>query len=47
MILSGMNIAEVSSISGHKTWSQLRRYTRIKPEQLLDKINNLSYVKSI
>ena len=47
MILSGMNIAEVSSISGHKTWSQLRRYTRIKPEQLLDKINNVSYVKSI
>jgi integrase len=47
MILSGMNIAEVSSISGHKTWSQLHRYTRIKPEQLLDKINNVSYVKSI
>jgi integrase len=41
MVLSGMNIAEVSSISGHKTWSQLRRYTRIKPEQLLDKINNV------
>ena len=47
MILSGMNIAEVSSVSGHKTWSQLRRYTRIKPEQLLDKINNVSSVKSI
>jgi len=44
MILSGMNIAEVSSISGHKTWSQLRRYTRIKPEQLLDKINNVQKV---
>jgi integrase len=44
MILSGMNIAEVSSISGHKTWSQLRRYTRIKPEQLIDKINKVPYV---
>jgi integrase len=44
MILSGMNIAEVSSISGHKTWSQLRRYTRIKPQQLLEKINNVTSI---
>ena len=32
-------IPEVAVISGHKTWSQLSRYTRIKPEQLIDKIN--------
>ena len=47
MILSGMNIAEVSSISGHKTWSQLRRYTRIKPEQLIDKVNKVPYVNTL
>jgi integrase len=39
MFLSGMTIPEVAVISGHKTWSQLSRYTRIKPEQLIDKIN--------
>jgi len=47
MILSGMNIAEVSSVSGHKTWSQLRRYTRIKPEQLIDKVNKVPYVNTL
>jgi hypothetical protein len=47
LFLSGMAVPEVALISGHKTWSQLRRYTRIKPEQLLDKINNVSYIKSI
>ena len=40
-LLSGMSIAEVSSISGHKDWSQLKRYTRIKPADLLVKINNV------
>ena len=47
MILSGMSIAEVSSVSGHKTWSQLRRYTRIKPEQLIDKVNKVPYVNTL
>ena len=40
-LLSGMSIAEVSAVSGHKDWSQLKRYTRIKPEDLLEKINNI------
>ena len=44
-LLSGMSIAEVSSISGHKDWSQLKRYTRIKPEDLLEKINNVVNLK--
>ena len=44
-LLSGMSIAEVSSISGHKSWSQLKRYTRIKPSDLLQKINNISSIK--
>ena len=39
MFLSGMTVPEVAVISGHKTWSQLSRYTRIKPEQLVDKVN--------
>jgi integrase len=39
MFLSGMTVPEVAVISGHKTWPQLSRYTRIKPEQLIDKIN--------
>ena len=39
LFLSGMTVPEVAVISGHKTWSQLSRYTRIKPEQLIDKIN--------
>lgn len=44
-LLSGMNIAEVSSISGHKDWSQLKRYARIKPSDLLQKVNNISTMK--
>lgn len=40
-LLSGMTIAQVSFLSGHKDWSQLKRYTRIKPEDLLDKMNNV------
>ena len=40
-LLSGMSIAEVSSLSGHMDWSQLKRYTRIKPADLLEKINNV------
>jgi len=44
-LLSGMSIAEVSSISGHKSWSQLKRYTRIKPSDLLQKVNNISSIK--
>jgi integrase len=44
-LLSGMSIAEVSSVSGHKDWSQLKRYTRIKPADLLEKINNVVNLK--
>lgn len=41
MLLRGMNLAEVASISGHKSWSMLKRYTRIKPESLIAKINSI------
>ena len=39
--LDGWSIAEVAAVSGHKDWSQLKRYTRIKPADLLEKINNV------
>ena len=44
-LLSGMTIAQVSFLTGHKDWSQLKRYTRIKPEDLLEKINNVVNLK--
>ena len=43
--LSGLSVAEVSSLSGHKSWSELKRYSRIKPEDLLDKVNNIVSIK--
>ncbi len=45
-LLSGMTIAQVSFLSGHKNWSQLKKYTRIKPEDLLEKINNVVILKA-
>ena len=44
-LLSGLSISEVSFLSGHKDWSQLKRYTRIKPEDLLEKINTVVNLK--
>jgi integrase len=34
----GLNVAEVAAISGHKTWSQLKRYTQLKAEDLARKL---------
>ena len=39
LFLNGWSIAEVSVVSGHKTWSELKRYTRIQPSDLVKKIN--------
>jgi len=39
LFLNGWSVAEVSVVSGHKTWSELKRYTRIKPLDLVKKIN--------
>ncbi len=36
----GLNMAEVSTISGHKDLSSLKRYTHINPTSLLSKLNN-------
>jgi len=46
MLLSGMSEIEVAAISGHKTLAILhKRYSRIKPAQLLQKINNVVNLK--
>jgi integrase len=34
----GLNVAEVAAISGHRTWSQLRRYTKLRAEDLVLKL---------
>jgi integrase len=34
----GLSLAEVAVISGHKTWSMLRRYTHLKAEDLVRKL---------
>jgi integrase len=43
-LLSGMSIAEVATLSGHRDWSMLKKYTRIKPEDLEDKVNKINVV---
>lgn len=34
----GWSVAEVAAVSGHKTWSQLRRYTQLRAEALAAKL---------
>jgi integrase len=41
MFDNGWTIPQVALVSGHKTWSELKRYTRIKPTQLVDQINQV------
>lgn len=36
---SGLNIPEVSLISGHSSWASLKRYTQIQPSHVLEKLN--------
>ena len=44
LFLNGWSIAEVSTISGHKSWSELKKYTRVRPNQLLNKLNKVYVV---
>ena len=44
LFLNGWSIAEVSVVSGHKTWSELKRYTRIQPDSLVSKINSVKVI---
>jgi integrase len=34
----GLGIQEVASLSGHRTWSQLKRYTEPRPQDILRKL---------
>lgn len=36
---SGLGIEEVALISGHTSWTTLKRYTHLRPETLLEKMN--------
>lgn len=42
---AGLNIPEVSLISGHKSWSSLKRYTHLAPEHVLKKLHDSSQVR--
>jgi integrase len=44
-LLSGMSESEVATISGHLDWRSLKRYSRIKAEDLIEKINKINVVK--
>ena len=46
MLLSGMSAIEVAAVSNHKTLSILhRRYSRIKPADLMEKVNKAISIK--
>lgn len=44
-LLSGMSESQVATISGHLDWRSLKRYARIKAEDLLDKVNNIQKLR--
>ena len=43
-LLSGFSIAETAAISGHEDWQQLKIYSRIKANDLVDKVNTINVV---
>ena len=43
-LIKGWTIAQVATVSGHRDWSQLKRYARIKADDLVEKINTLNVV---
>ncbi len=46
MLLSGMSFIEVTAISIHKTLAILhRRYSRLKPVDLIQKVNNVAKIR--
>jgi len=44
-LLSGMSESQVAKLSGHKDFRSLARYVRMKPEDLLEKVNNIVNLK--
>ena len=43
-LLAGWTIAQLAVVTGHKDWSQLKIYSRIKAEDLVEKINTTQVV---
>jgi integrase len=39
LFAQGLEIQEVSLISGHRSWATLKRYTHLKPSDVLEKLN--------
>lgn len=37
----GLQIQEVALVSGHKSWDSLKRYTQLKPGQVLEKLSDV------
>ena len=44
-LLSGMSIPEVAALTNHQDWASLKRYSRIKPTDLLVKVNKIKNLK--
>ena len=44
-LLSGMSEASVATISGHKDFRSMKRYTRIKAQDLIDDVNKISAIR--
>ena len=44
-LLSGMSEASVAAISGHKDYRSMKRYTRIKAQDLIEDVNNITAIK--
>lgn len=44
---AGLSTEEVKKISGHKTYSQLARYTQITPQHIIQKLDKLLYCKNV
>lgn len=42
---TGLSIEQVAVVTGHKTWSQLKRYTNLKPEAVGEAFERLRRVK--
>lgn len=43
----GMEIPEVAAVTGHKTWSQLKRYTNIRPEAVAESFQEKARLKLV
>ena len=37
-MVAGLQIQEAALITGHQSWNMLRRYTHLKPENVLEKL---------